>query len=419
MSTSNNTFSLIRILKLLGPGLLFAGAAVGVSHLVLSTQIGATYGYGLLWAILIANVIKYPFFEFSPRYTAAMGETILDGYFKLGSWVLWIFLGMTLVSMIAIQSAVTVVTASIASKFIPLGKYSIPLWSAVFLLIGGFILYVGKYGLFDKVMKGVIIVLTITSIISVILAFGKKSPNLEWAQIFPTDDAGLILVIMLFGWMPAPIDLSVWSSLWSFEKSKEDQEHKTVKASILDFNIGYVGTMILALCFLLMGAYVMYDSGEVFSSKGSEFTSQLIDMYGRTLGDWAAPMIGIATLATMFSTSFTCQDALPRSMAYSTQLLAQNKKLENRWYWIWMIILILGTLFVLVFMVTEMKTMITVATVLSFLTAPFFALLNFILVTKSDFPSAHKPPKWLKILSIIGLIGLVSFALYYLKTQWF
>ena len=50
------------IFKSLGPGLLFAGAAVGVSHLVQSTRAGADFGFGLLWVLLLATIFKYPFF---------------------------------------------------------------------------------------------------------------------------------------------------------------------------------------------------------------------------------------------------------------------------------------------------------------------------------------------------------------------
>ena len=46
------------ILKKLGPGLLFAGAAIGVSHLVQSTKAGADFGLGLVWALIIANIFK-------------------------------------------------------------------------------------------------------------------------------------------------------------------------------------------------------------------------------------------------------------------------------------------------------------------------------------------------------------------------
>ena len=71
------------ILKKLGPGLLFAGAAIGVSHLVLSTQSGAQFGLGVVWALIIANFFKYPFFQYGPRYALATGENMLVGYNRL------------------------------------------------------------------------------------------------------------------------------------------------------------------------------------------------------------------------------------------------------------------------------------------------------------------------------------------------
>ena len=43
-------------LQTLGPGLLFAGAAIGVSHLVQSTKAGADFGFGLLdWKNQLAS----------------------------------------------------------------------------------------------------------------------------------------------------------------------------------------------------------------------------------------------------------------------------------------------------------------------------------------------------------------------------
>ena len=75
-----------RFLKTLGPGILFASTAIGVSHLVQATRAGAGYGFELLWAILLANLFKYPFFEYGSRYANATGKSILDGYLNLGKW---------------------------------------------------------------------------------------------------------------------------------------------------------------------------------------------------------------------------------------------------------------------------------------------------------------------------------------------
>ena len=103
------------ILKKLGPGLLFAGAAIGVSHLILSTQSGAQFGLGLIWALIIANFFKYPFFQYGPRYALATGENMLVGYNKLSKLILLIYFIISLGTIFSIQTAVTIVTAGIAN----------------------------------------------------------------------------------------------------------------------------------------------------------------------------------------------------------------------------------------------------------------------------------------------------------------
>ena len=102
-------------IRALGPGLLWAGAAIGVSHLVQSTRAGAIYGFSLVGIVLIANILKYPFFEYGPRYAAATGKSLLDGYRELGNWAMVIFLLLTFGTMFTIQAAVTIVTSGLAA----------------------------------------------------------------------------------------------------------------------------------------------------------------------------------------------------------------------------------------------------------------------------------------------------------------
>ena len=54
-----------KFFKTLGPGILFATTAIGVSHLVQSTRAGAEYGFTLIGFVLMANIFKYPFFAVS------------------------------------------------------------------------------------------------------------------------------------------------------------------------------------------------------------------------------------------------------------------------------------------------------------------------------------------------------------------
>lgn len=79
----------------LGPGILFAGVAIGTSHLVQSTRAGALYGLGLLGVLVFANLIKYPGFRIGPQYAAITSESLLTGYARLGRWVV-IVIGLVL-----------------------------------------------------------------------------------------------------------------------------------------------------------------------------------------------------------------------------------------------------------------------------------------------------------------------------------
>ena len=97
--------------KKLGPGIMFAGAAIGVSHLVQSTRAGADFGFGLIWALLLINLIKYPFFAFGVHYTSCTGQDLLTAFSKMGRWVLVVYFTLTLCTMFTFQTAVTIVTA--------------------------------------------------------------------------------------------------------------------------------------------------------------------------------------------------------------------------------------------------------------------------------------------------------------------
>ena len=90
LETANTAAPQSSFLKSLGPGLLFAGAAIGVSHFVQSTRAGADFGFGLLAVVILANVFKYPAFAFGPWYASATGTSLLEGYRRQGKWALWV-----------------------------------------------------------------------------------------------------------------------------------------------------------------------------------------------------------------------------------------------------------------------------------------------------------------------------------------
>ena len=402
---------MIKFLQKLGPGLLFAGAAIGVSHLVQSTKAGANFGFGLLWALLLINLIKYPFFQFGPRYATATGESLLDGYKKLGKNVLKIYALLTFATMFTIQTAVTIVTAGIASSLFG-AHISMEIWTIIILSICFGLLLVGKYALLDKMMKIIIIILSVSTLFAVITVFYNSEASSNWTQILPKTDAEIIFLIAFMGWMPAPLDVSIWHSLWAIQKRKELKVFSP-KTALMDFNIGYLGTIVLGIGFLMLGGLVMFGTGKTFSNNGSEFSIQLIQMYTQNLGDWSYIIIGLAALTTMFSTTLTTLDASPRAMNKTMELILE-KPLKNG-YTSWLILLIIGTIFIFIFFLSEMGTLIKIATILSFLTAPFYAIMNYILICSKHTPKPWKPSKVMHLLSILGILFLIGFNIWYLS----
>lgn len=399
---------MIESLKKLGPGLLFAGAAIGVSHLVQSTRAGADFGWGLLWALVLSNLFKYPFFQYGSRYALATNKSLLDGYAQLGKTYLWVYFFLSLGTMFTIQTAVTIVTASLASilfGFTP----DLVVWTILITLICLLILWKGSFNILDKIIKWIIVILTISTVIAVFLAAGQNENNISLSQHLPQGSSILFLAAFM-GWMPAPLDISIWQSLWAIEKNKANKI--SVKEGLLDYNIGYVITILLGVCFMGLGTFVMYGTGTSFSNSGGVFAKQLIDLYTLTLGDSVYIFIAIAAFTTMFSTTLTTLDASPRAMKKTSNLLFTKASYLN--YKFWITVLALGTIGIFSFLLSEMGTLVEIATILSFITAPFYAYLNLRLVTSDQMPAEHRPGKGLILLSIIGLIFLILFAISFL-----
>ena len=399
------------MIQKLGPGLLFAGAAIGVSHLVQCTRSGADFGFGLLWALLVIHLIKYPFFQYGPRYASATGESLLEGYQKLGKGILEIYGILTFFTMFTIQSAVTIVTAGIATTLFG-DLISVKFWNIIILSLCFIVLNIGKYKLLDVLMKVIVIILSLTTLAATLIVFYNFNSTIQIAQYIPKGSIEITFLIAFMGWMPAPLDISVWHSIWTIEKERNSINKLDSKTTLLDFNIGYIGTVVLGICFVSLGALSMHATGTSFSSSAGVFSVQFIEMYTQNIGSWAYLIIGVAAFTTMFSTTITTLDASPRTMNKTIELIF--KKRLKKGYLGWSLILILGTLIIFFYFYSNMGGLIKMATILSFLTAPFYALANYILISSKYTPKQYRPSKFMHILSYFGILFLICFSVWYL-----
>ncbi len=405
----------------LGPGLLWAAAAVGVSHLVQSTRAGALAGFGLAGVILLALILKYPFFEFGPRYAAATGMSLVEGYRKVGWWALWLYLVITVFSSLVIQTAVVMFTSFLVNLAFGL-TWPIPLTAAALCAVCAALLLIGRYRVLDGVVKVVMVVLAVSTLAAAGMAAGRA--DLSSFTLLPRigleHTVGFAFLLALVGWMPSAIDISVWSSLWTVAKNR-DQGFRTPRPIVMrDFNIGYVGTGVLAFAFLTLGAALMYRTGETFSPQGTGFSAQIIGLYTDTLGQWTRPIVFTAVLTTMFSTSLTVIDGYPRAIDRVVQVLRAADPADvagastGRSYWISIVTLAVLTVLVLSAFLGSLTAMVDFATILSFITAPVLGYLNLRVVTSAEVPEADRPGRPLLWLAWAGLVLLGAVAVAYL-----
>lgn len=410
-----------RFRKAFGPGLMWAAAAIGVSHLVQSTRAGAMAGFGLAGVILLALVLKYPFFEYGPRYAAATGLSLVEGYRRIGRWALWLYLAITLSTALIVQLAVVLFTAFLVKLVFGLG-WSIPVVAALLCGVCAALLAIGRFPFLDRLIKLVMALLAVSTLVaaSITLPHADFSSLSLWPRSAFSGAVPLAFVLALMGWMPSAIDISVWSSLWTLAKDRASGERASPDAVLLDFRVGYVATGVLAFAFLALGSALMYGSGQEFSARGTEFSAQVIDLYTGTLGGWTRPIVFTAVLTTMFSTTLTVLDGFPRAIDRGLRVAFVEPEGTSayagtgRAYWGAITILSGLTVLVLAVFPGSLTTMIDFATIVSFLTAPALGYLNLRAVTSDHVPRAQQPGRALVALSWVGLVVLSGFAVLYL-----
>lgn len=388
--------------KAFGPGILIASAAIGGSHLIASTQAGALYGWQLAIMIILANFFKYPFFRFGTDYAYETGDSLIAGYAKKSKVYLWAFFILSILSGMISTGAVALLTAVILSYMIPLELSTITL-SAIVMVVSWSLLIFGHFKMLDAVTKWIIILLTAATILAVLIAGAKATPPpADFIAVSPFNMAGLAFIIALMGWMPTPLEFSAISSVWTAKKIHDD--HPTREQGLLDFNVGYMTSAILALFFLALGVFVQYGSGQEIAMQGGAYVGQLIQMYTSTIGEWSRGLVTFIAFLCMFGTVITCADGYGRANAESFTLVS-GRTPTGKTTLFWTTFTIITGFILITFFMGQMATLLKFAMISAFVTAPIFAYLNYSLIK-----SHGKLSPMMNIYAICGIVFLTGFA---------
>ncbi|MBE9064495.1 NRAMP family divalent metal transporter [cf. Phormidesmis sp. LEGE 11477] len=425
-------------LSQIGPGLLMAGAAIGVSHLVQSTRAGAMYGWGALIFVLLANLMKYPFYEYGHRYAAASGQNLIQAYRQQGRQIFVPFMIISAISAVG-SFAVDAFVAAMLLQYLWLPQVSATVLAISVLIFCWGLIAVGRYRLFEQVTKWCVILLSIATVAAVTMAVstvvsgflseplssGSIAPGVESTvlEVAYTTSSGrgsifslkaLPFVIAFMGWMPGGLELSVWQSLWVQANGQDSGKAASMAEASFDFNFGYVLTVVLACLFLVLGTLTLPAQG--MAAEPAAFAGQLVGMYTSYIGAWAEPVIGVCAIAAIFSTTFTVVDAFPRTLEagiYELWPSARASTLPIRGA-IALILITLATL-LLNFFTAGFEPLINTITIIAFVFAPFYAWLN--IRSIRTLPVESQPKPWLIRLATVGLMYLSGFSLLFIVLE--
>jgi len=415
------------LLKLLGPGILYAAAAVGISHLVQATRAGAEYALGLTVIVVLACIIKYPSLRFGGDYAAVTGKNLISNYRQQGPWAFYIYAIAQLFSMVFIIAAISLFTLGLLKASIGLAINNL---LGVALLLGfvAFLLIGGHYQLLEKVTKVIVAAFTALIVVAVALVAFRMEWSLGAFAVPDLSGATLMFIIALIGFMPSPADGSVLQSLWVCARAEQDGQKPTLSDARLDFNIGYLTSVILAVGFLILGAGVMHSAGVEVAKSNGGFAEQLLQLFTVTIGEWSFPFIAVAAFFVMFSTLYTVVDGMTRIVIAigqesfegwkeNTGKNPNNRPDTSRLYNTVLLGLCLAALLILATLLRSFSTFMDMTSILVFVVSPLIAWLNHRAIWGAQIPIEKQPGTGMRIWSMLGIavLGLLTITYFYVR----
>lgn len=279
-------------LRQIGPGMMAAATGVGAGDLVATMVAGASFGYTLLWAVVVGTIFKIALAEAVGRWHLTSGRTILSGWRTLGRWVL-VYFGAYAVVWGFVYGA----TAMSASG-LPLNALfpwlSVRYWAIACGLLGFVLVWFGRYRLIEKVMTTFVGVMFVTVVGTAILV----TPNLlEAANGFvPRLPSGsLVYVLGLIGGVGGTITMAAYG-YWTMAKGWRSSRWLSMMR--LDNVTGYVTTGIFVVAMLIVGSELLRGASIV---SGDEGLLMLGDTLAADYGQWARIPFLVGFLAVTFS----------------------------------------------------------------------------------------------------------------------
>ncbi|UCE41498.1 MAG: Nramp family divalent metal transporter [Candidatus Aminicenantes bacterium] len=320
-------------LKLIGPGIILAAAAIGSGELILTPRAGALFGLSIGWIILVSIVYKMFLTLGLARYTIATGEDIFVGFSHLPGpryWFVWVMGVIYLLGAVG-YSGISLACGSALYALFP--SLTMVHWAVIVVILAYVLLLSGSYGPVEKAA----FILSFVLIVGVLYSLAALRPDIAWffnglAPKLPSGSGQT--AVSLLGWTAGGTSTLIYS-FWILEKGigKGKCEGENFKGWLslirLDTGISYFLMILISFAFLTIGVLVLRtagpDGGPLIPAR-EETTSVLSRLLTVATGPQTKFIFLVAALAILYSTVIGLVDGKSRALRSATQIIFPKSK---------------------------------------------------------------------------------------------
>ncbi|MGP4076003.1 Nramp family divalent metal transporter [Halobacillus sp. K22] len=325
-----------RRLKNIGPGAIVAAAIIGPGTVTTASNVGAEFGYALIWALVFSVIATMFLQEMVTRLgviTRKDLSTILREQFS-NPILKWLTI-LLIISAIVIGSAAYEAGNIVGGALGMVAITGLPTRSIAILIgiLAGILLWIGHYKMIERVFVGLILIMTLSFVITAIVVQPDLSAIFTKGFVPKVSAGNTLYVISLIGTTIVPYTL--------FLQSSTVQERFKGEEQLSDSRFDVILTM--AICGIISVSIIITAAAAFPLGTSIQDPSSMADQLQPLLGSWAKYVFAIGIFAAGISSSMTA----PLAAAYATAgALGWEKNLRSaKFRVVWMVVLLVGVIF--------------------------------------------------------------------------
>ena len=319
-------------IKDIGPGVLIAAAFIGPGTVTLCSIAGASFGYSLLWALLLSIISTIVLQEMALRIglitRKGLAEVIQNSIKSkiLNRLIILLILCAILIGNTAYEAGN--ITGGSLGLIALTGKESLNLTPLIIGSIAFTVLYIGSYKVIERSLILLVIIMSLSFLITSIITKPDLGELIKGLFVPTINSDNLIIILGLIGTTVVPYNLFLHSSL---VKEKWNSIDKLKTARIESFVSILLGG-IVSMAIIITAATIKGDNINtvIDLAKGLE------PLYG----DYAIYFLGIGLFASGITSSITA----PLAAAYvAKSCFGWKESLKSlNFRLVWISILLIG-----------------------------------------------------------------------------